>query len=109
MLDFYIKNREPFRSLTKNCLKLNKNESIVSAVLVFVVYKSAVSAVQKSKYVGCFNFLQRRLVFAHLLPDTSIKSTKLHVQSWRKISPMISLYFRKITAKVSINHCAKRH
>ena len=55
---FLYKNREPFRSLTKNCLKLNKDESIVSAFLVFVVYKSAVSAVQKSKYVGCFNFLQ---------------------------------------------------
>ena len=48
MFTFYIENREPFESLTKNCSKLDKNKSIVSRVSVFVVYKSAVSIVQKA-------------------------------------------------------------
>ena len=56
MFTFYIENHEPFGSLTKNCPKLDKNKSIVSRFSVFVVYKSAVSTVQKSNYVGCFNF-----------------------------------------------------
>ena len=82
----YIENHEPFGSLTKNCLKQDKNKSIVSRFSVFVVYKSAVSTVQKSNYVGCFNFRKRMLVFAHLFLDISIKSTKLHFQRWKKIS-----------------------
>ena len=45
-------------------------------------------------------------VFEHLFPDISIKSTKLHFQSWRKISPTILLFFRKMTAEVSRNNCA---
>ena len=44
-------------------------------------------------------------VFAHLFPDISTKSTKLHFQSWKKNSPTISLFFRKMTAKVSRNNC----
>ena len=40
-------NHEPFGSLTKNCPKLDKNKSIVFRFSVFVVYKSAVSTVQK--------------------------------------------------------------
>ena len=66
MFIFYMENHEQFGSLTKNCLQLEKNESIVSRFSVFVVYKSAVNTVQKSNYVGCFNFHQRMLVFAHL-------------------------------------------
>ena len=50
MFTFYIKNHEPFGSLTKNCQKLDKNKSIVSRFSVFVVYKSAVSTVQKSNF-----------------------------------------------------------
>ena len=46
-------------------------------------------------------------VFAHLFPDISIKSIKSHFQSWKKFSPTISLCFRKMTAKVSRNNCAK--
>ena len=65
MFTFYIENDEPFGPLTKNCPKLDKNKSIVSRFLVFVVYKSAVSNVQKSIYVGCFNFRQLMFVFAH--------------------------------------------
>ena len=84
MFNFYVENREPFESLTKNCPKLDKNKSIVSEFSVFVVYKSAVSTVQKSNYVRCFNFRQLMFVFAHLFPDTSIKSTKLYFQSWKK-------------------------
>ena len=98
-----------FRSLTKNFPKLDKNKSIVSRFSVSAVYKSAVSTVQKSNYVGCFNFRQWMFVFAHLFPDISIKSTKLHFQSWKKFSPTISLFFHKMTAKVSRNNCAKRH
>ena len=55
MFTFYIENHEPFGSLTK----LDKNKSILSRFLVFVVYKSAVSTVKKrNNYVGCFNFRQ---------------------------------------------------
>ena len=56
MFTFYIENHEPFGSLTKNCPKQDKNKSIVSRSSVFAVYKSAVSTVQESNYVGCFNF-----------------------------------------------------
>ena len=81
MFTFYIENHGPFRPLTNNCPKLDKNKSIVSRFSVFVVYKSAVSTVLKSNYVGCFNFRQGMFVFAHLFPDIPIKSTKLHFQS----------------------------
>ena len=58
MLTLYILSYEPFGALTKNFPKLDKNKSIVSTsrVSVFVFYKSGVSTVQKSNYVGCFNF-----------------------------------------------------
>ena len=107
MFTFFIENHESFGPLTKNGPKLDKNKSIVSRFSVFVVYKSAFSTVQKSNYVGYFNF--RQFVFAHPLSDISIKSTKLHFQSWKKFSPTISLFFRKISAEVSRNNCAKRH
>ena len=58
MFTFYIENHEPFGPLTKKCPKMDKNKGIVSTSSVFVVYKSAVSTVQKSNYVGCFNFRQ---------------------------------------------------
>ena len=51
-------NHEPFGSLTKSCPKLDKNKSIVSRFSVFVVYKSAVSTIQKSNHAACFNFRQ---------------------------------------------------
>ena len=92
MFTFYIENHEPFEPLTRNCPKLDKNKSIVFRFLVFVVYKSAVSTIQKNNYVGCFNFRQWMLVFAHLFPDISIKSTKFH--------------FLRTTAR---NNCAERH
>ena len=86
MCIFYIENHEPFGSLTKNCSKLDKNKSIVSRFSVFVVYNLAASTVQEKNYVGCFNFREWMLVFAHLFLDISIKSTKLHFQSCKKIS-----------------------
>ena len=58
MLTFYIENNEPFGSLTKNGPKLGKNKSLMPRFSVFVVYNSAVSTVQKTKYVGRFNFRQ---------------------------------------------------
>ena len=58
MFTFYIENYEPSGALTKNCPKLNKNKGIVSGFSVLVVYQSSVSIVQKSNYVGCFNFRQ---------------------------------------------------
>ena len=109
MFTFYMENHEPFGSLTKNCPQLENNKSIVSKFSVFVVYKSAVSTVQKSNYVGRFDFRHRMLVFVHLFPDISIKSTKLHFQSWKKFPPMISLFFCKMTGEVLRNNCAKRH
>ena len=61
MFTFYIENHELFGPLTKNCPKLDKNKSVVSRFLVFVVYKLAVSTVQKSNYVVCFNFVSECL------------------------------------------------
>ena len=58
MFTFYIENHEPFGALTKNCPKLDKNKSIVSKFSVFVVDKLAISTVQNSNNVGCFNFGQ---------------------------------------------------
>ena len=106
---FLYRKSWTFWGTDKNCTKLDKNKSIVSRFSVFVVYKSAVSTVQKSNYVGCFNFRHWMFVFAHLFPDISIKSTKLHFQSWKKIPSTISLSFCKMTAEVSRNNCAKRH
>ena len=60
MLTFYIENHEPFD-------------------------KSAVSTIQKANYVRCFNFHLSMFVFVHLFPDISIKSSKLHFWSWKKI------------------------
>ena len=85
MFTFYIENHDPFGPLTKKCPKLDRNKSIVSRFSVFVVYKSAVSTVQKSNHAGCFNFQQRMFVFANLFPDISTKSTNLHFQSLKKI------------------------
>ena len=82
MFTFYIENHEPFGPLTKNCPTLDKNKSIVSSFLVFVVYKLAVSTVQKSNNVGCFSFASECLYFSHI----SIKSAKLHFPGWKKIS-----------------------
>ena len=45
-----------FGPLKKNCPTPDKNKSIVSRILVFVVHKSAVSTVQESNYVGYHNF-----------------------------------------------------
>ena len=58
MFTFSIENHVPFGSLTTNCPKPDKNKSIVSRFSVFVVYKSAVSTIQKRNHVGCFNFRQ---------------------------------------------------
>ena len=51
MFNFYIENHEPFGSLTKNCLQLDKNKTIVSTFSVSVVYKSVVSTIQKNNDV----------------------------------------------------------
>ena len=56
MFTFCIETHEPFGSLTKNCPKLDKNKSIVSRFSVFVVYKSAVSTVQKKQLCRMFQF-----------------------------------------------------
>ena len=55
MFIFNIENHEFFfffggggGALKKNCPKLDKNKSIVSSFLVFVVYQSAVSIVKKT-------------------------------------------------------------
>ena len=55
---FLFESHEHSGSLTKSCLKLDKNKSIPSTFSLFVVCKSAVSTIQKSNYVGCFNFRQ---------------------------------------------------
>ena len=40
--------------------------------------------------------VSKGFVFAHLFPDISIKSTKLHFESYKKISTTTSLFFRKM-------------
>ena len=45
-----------FGALTKNFPKPDKSKSTVSRFSVFVFYKSGVSTIQKSNYVGYFNF-----------------------------------------------------
>ena len=93
MFAFCIENHKVFGSLTQNCLQLDKDKSTVFAFSVILVNKYAVITTQKSSNVESFSFGQERFVFAHLFPVISIKSTKLHFQSYEKISPMISLFF----------------
>ena len=50
-----------FWAIDKELPKVDKNKSVVSRLCrlsVFAVYKSVVSTVQKSSYVGYFNFRQ---------------------------------------------------
>ena len=103
MFNFYVENHEPFGLLTKNCLQLDKNKSIVPTFLVFVVYKSAVSTIEKGNYVGRVDLCQWRFVFAHLFLDISTKFTELHFQSWRKDFSNDFALFLPIAAKVSRN------
>ena len=81
MLKFCIKNHKVFGSVTQNCLQLEKDKSTVSTFFVILINKYAVVTTQKSSYVESFSFGWQRFVFAHLFPDNSIKSTKLHFQS----------------------------
>ena len=107
MFTLYIKSHEPFVSLRKNCLELDKNKSIVSTFSVFVVYKAAVTTIIKSNYVGCFNLRQWMFVFGHLFPDISPNCTS---RAGEKISlPISALFFHNMTDKVSRNNCIKRH
>ena len=53
---FYIENHEPIQPLTKNCRNLDKNKSIMSRFSVVLLYKSAVSTVQKQQQCGMFQF-----------------------------------------------------
>ena len=87
MFIFYVENHEHFGSLTKNCPKLDKNKSIYSVQIfsICVVYKSAVSTVQKSN-CRMFQFSSFDVcICTSIFPDISIKSTKLHFQSWKKV------------------------
>ena len=56
MSTFNIESHKFLGPLTKNCPKLDKNKSIVSSFLVFVVYKSAVGIVKK-QLCRMFQFL----------------------------------------------------
>ena len=109
MFEFCIENHEIFGSLTQNRLQLDKDKSNVSTFSVILVKKYGIITIQKSSYEESSSFGQQRFVFAHLFSDISIKSNKLHLQSWRKNSPTITLFFLKMTAKVSRNDFAKRH
>ena len=106
MFTFFIENHEFFGPLTNNCPKLDKNKSIVSSFLVFVVYKSAVSIVQNKNKQLCrmFQFSSVNICFAHLSLDISIKSAKLHFVAGKKF--LKRFFFFKMTADVSRNNCA---
>ena len=108
---FLYRKSRTFGPLTKNCPKLDKTKSIVSSFSVFVLYKSAVSTVQKSKYVWYFNFCQCMNVciwtsiswyFNNIRPNCIFRAGK-------KFSATISVFFLKMAAEVSINNCAKWH
>ena len=60
MLNFYIKNHDPYGSLTKNCQKLDKN-GIVSAFSVFVVCRSTVSTFRRETMQGVSVFVSEGL------------------------------------------------
>ena len=93
MFEFCIINHEVFGSLAQNCLQLDKEKSTVSTFSVMLTKKYVVINIQKSRYVESFSFGQQRFVFVHVLPNISIKSTKLYFQSWRKNFPTISLRY----------------
>ena len=86
MFDKCIKNHEVLGALTQNSPQLDKDKSTVSTILVFLVDKYAAITTQKNSCMECLSFCQQIFVFAHLLLDILIKSTKLHFQSWRKSS-----------------------
>ena len=81
MSEFCIKNHEVFGSLTQNCMQQDQDKSTVPTCSVILINKYAVITTQKSNYVGTFSFGWQRFVFAHLFPDISIKSRKLHFQN----------------------------
>ena len=76
MFELCIANQGVFGSLTQNCLQLDKDKSALSTCSVILII-----TIQKSSYVKSFSFGQQRFVFAHLFPDISMKSRKLHFQS----------------------------
>ena len=78
MFELCIKTHDVFGSLAQNCLQLDTDKSTVSTFLVILINKFAVITTQKSSFVESFSFGQQKFVFAHLFPDISIKSRKLH-------------------------------
>ena len=99
MFTFFIENDESFGPLTKNCPTLDKNKSIVSSFFVFVVYKSAVSTVQKSNYVGCFSVCICTSVSRYFNKISQISFSGLE----KNFSNDFAL-FHKMTAEVSRNN-----
>ena len=81
MFEFCIENHEVFGSLTRNYLQLCKDKITVFTLLVILINKYVVITIQRSSYVEGFSFGQERFVLAHLFPNISMKSTKLHLQS----------------------------
>ena len=55
MFKFYIEKHQPFESLIKNGLHLDKGTSVVTTFSIFIACKSAVNSMQKSIKMGCFN------------------------------------------------------
>ena len=99
MFIFYIENDEPFGPLTKNCPNLDKNKSTVSRFSVSVVYKSAISTVEKSNIKDVSILISECLylhiyfthlfVFRHLFPDISANCI---FTAGKKISTTILLF-----------------
>ena len=61
MFSFYTNYHEPFGSLIKNGLLLDKNKSIVATFSVFLVCKLAVSPILKNGDVECFSLVSDSL------------------------------------------------
>ena len=66
MLTFSVENHEFLGLLTKNCPKLDKNKSIVSSFLVFVVYKSAVIIVKEKTTMKDVSIFFSECLYLHI-------------------------------------------
>ena len=64
----------------------------------FVLFKPAASTMQKINTVGCFNLSSLKVCLHAFISCYLKKIIKMDFQSWRKNSPAISLFFRKMIA-----------
>ena len=107
-IKFCIENHEVSGSLTQKCLQLYRDKGTLSTFSVISVNKYVVIITQNEQQHGKFKFWSAKVcICTSTLPDISIKSA--FPELGKEFPPTISLFFRKMTAKVSRNNCAKWH